>query len=120
MNVFDFVNSMSHSRDIELNEENEKDYNAFLINKAFSYYPDTLLYSAEINLYSVEKDMHFSYFINSIRPKKRFAPWVKKQDSDDLDAVMIYYDYSHQKASQVLPLLSKQQLDIIKSKIKKE
>lgn len=118
MTVFDFINSISYSRDVSLTEENEKEYNMFLINRAFSYHVDTLMYANEINQYNVDKDFHFSYFINSIKPKKRYSNWVKKQNSNDLDAVMKYYEYNHEKASQVLPLLSEQQLKTIKSVVK--
>ena len=43
--------------------------------------------------------------------------FINKQDTiKDLDYVKRYYDYSNEKAKQALKLLSKEQLNFIKSK----
>jgi hypothetical protein len=44
------------------------------------------------------------------------SKWAKKQDSD-IQLIMQYYSYSVDKAKQVLPLLSSEQLSIIKIKL---
>jgi hypothetical protein len=56
------------------------------------------------------------YLINNIRPKKRFAKWVKKLSEDDLEVVKSYYGYSDEKARQALSILSNDQLTLIKEK----
>ena len=56
------------------------------------------------------------YLINIIRPKKRFAKWVKKLSEDDLEVVKTYYGYNDEKARQALSILSDEQLILIKEK----
>lgn len=119
MNPFDFVNSVSHSKiDIMQSDLDEKEYAPYLVNKALSYHPDTILYANEMNTrHSIDNKLQYQYYLNIIRPKKRFAKWVKKTDSRELDYVKRYYNYSDEKAEQVLSLLSTQQLNIIKQRL---
>ena len=75
MNPFDFVNSINDSKkNLMVGTENdelaEKGYNPFLINKAFSYFIDTILYANEINQYShLDNKLQYEYYLNGI-PKK--------------------------------------------------
>ena len=56
------------------------------------------------------------YLINTIRPKKRFAKWLKKVSEDDLEVVKTYYGYNNDKARQALTILSDDQLIMIRRK----
>lgn len=123
MTPFDFVNAINSSKknDIMTGTENddlaEKAYVPFVVNRALSYFPDTLMYANAMNIHNIlDNKLQFHYHLNSIRPGKRFSKWVKKHDSD-LQLVMQYYSYSVDKAKQVLPLLSTEQLSIIKTKL---
>ena len=63
----------------------------------------------------LDKDIQFSFLINSIRPKKRFGgKWIKQQKLHDLENVKEYYGYSNEKAKQALQILSTEQLEKIK------
>jgi hypothetical protein len=64
----------------------------------------------------LDNKLQFHYLLNTIRPAKRFSKWVKKDDSD-LQLVMQFYGYGVDKAKQVLPLLSTEQLSIIRTKL---
>jgi hypothetical protein len=44
---------------------------------------------------------------------------VKKEELKNLDYVKHYYGYSNEKAKQVLPLLSKEQLTFIQEKLER-
>jgi hypothetical protein len=57
--------------------------------------------------------------INTVRPRKRFSKWFKQADNDDLDAIKEYYGYSNSKALQALSVLSKNELEIIKTTLNK-
>ena len=121
MNPFDYVNAINSSKQDLLKEpEAEKHYPAFMVNKALSYFPDTLLYANEMNRHHhLDGKLQFYFFLNSIRPAKRFAKWVKKQEDNDITAVMEYYGYNPQKAKSALSILSFEQLTIIKQKLEK-
>ena len=72
----------------------------------------------EMNKYSfLDKDMQYSFYLNTLRKKKRFSPWLRKDKVTDLQSVKQYYGYSNEKASQALKILSKQQLEFIKQRL---
>ena len=57
--------------------------------------------------------MKYDFFINSVKPRKRFSPWTRKDSIDYLDVVKEYYGYNDDKALQALRILTKNQLDKI-------
>ena len=61
--------------------------------------------------------MQYSFYLNTLRKKKRFSPWLRKDKVTDLQSVKQYYGYSNEKASQALKILSKQQLEFIKQRL---
>jgi len=104
----------------ENDELAEKSYTPYLINKALSYYPDTILYANEMNLHHhIDNKLQYYYLINSIRARKRFSKWAKKQDSDDLEVVKEYYGYSNEKAQQALSVLTNTQIQSMREKLQK-
>jgi len=121
MTPFDFVNAINKTKeDLLKDPTNEKLYQPFMVNKALSYFSDTALYANEMNLYrDLDHKLQFHFFLNSIRPTKRFAKWVKRQEDNDLSAVMEYYGYSTEKAQKALSVLSSDQITIIKQKLEK-
>ena len=122
---FDYINSISHTKkDLIKDSEDpvraEKDYNAYLVNKGLSYFIDTILFANEMNSHHhLDAKLQNDYLINTIRPKKRFAKWVKKLSEDDLELVKLYYGYNDEKARQALSILSDDQLTLIKKKQEK-
>jgi len=125
MKPFDFVNSASYSKEDLIRESYnpelaEKTYAPFLTNKAFSYHVDTIMYANEMNMRSaLENQLAFDYYLNSIRPQKRFAKWIKKDTSDNLEVVKEYYQYNYEKAEHALSLLSQEQLIELKKRLEK-
>ena len=121
MNPFDYTNSINYTKkDIMVDDIAEKGYNPFIINRALSYFPDTVLAANEMNKHShLDNRLQFDFFINIIRKKKRFSKLFKPEIVSDLDAVKKYYGYSNQKARQVLTLLSTEQLNELKNKVAK-
>jgi hypothetical protein len=76
------------------------------------------MYANEMNKFSsLDKKLQYDFFINIIRKKKRFSPWLKQEKIKDLEIVKSYYGYSNEKAKQALNILTKIQLDFIKSKL---
>jgi hypothetical protein len=65
------------------------------------------------------KKMQYDFYLNTLRKKNRFSPWVKKDKIKDLECIKQYYGYSNEKASQALKILNNTQLDFIKQKIEK-
>jgi len=115
-----WLNSINQTKQSIINEDSsaEKEYPPFIINRCFSGYIDTILYSNEMNLNShLDKKLQYDFYLNTIRSKKRFSPWMRKQQIEDLELVKSYYGYSNEKAKQSLIILNREQLKYIKSKL---
>ena len=116
---FDFANAINHSKEnLIVDEWSEKQYNPFIVNKSMSYGADTVIYANEMNSRPhLDKRLQFDFLINTVRPRKRYNKWLKAETVDVLATVQEYYGYSIEKARQVLPLLSADQLEQIKNKL---
>lgn len=121
MNVFDFVNSASYNKKDLLAQgtHSPSDYVPFIINKAFSYFIDTVHHANEINKYPfLDNDQQYYFYLYAIRQARRFSgKWAKAVEDTDLDAVKTYYKLNSQKAQAALSILSREQLDLIKKKV---
>ena len=114
-NPFDYITSISFSKEDMMEDElGEKEYNAFMVNRGLSYFPDTIMYANEMNLNAqVDKKLQYHYLINIIRPRKRFSKWAKRKDDVDLQIVMEYFGYNIDKAKSALSILSADSLEFI-------
>ena len=116
----DWLNSINFTKeDLTVDDPDAiKSYPAFIVNRCLSGHLDTVLYANEMNLNShLDNDMQYEFYLNSLRKRKRFSPWLKKDKIQDLDIVKQYYGYSNEKAFQALRILSKEQLDYIKQRL---
>jgi hypothetical protein len=116
----DWLNSINFSKKNLLEEDPSliKEYVPFVINKCLSGEIDTIMYVNEMNInHHLDKDIQYSFYLNSLRKRKRYSPWIYKDKIKDLDSVKSYYGYSNEKAKQALRVLTKEQLNFIKSKI---
>lgn len=120
-NPFDFVNAInSTKKDIMVDDLDEKSYNAFMVNRALSNFPDTVLLANEMNRYHhIDNRLQFDFLLNTVRKAKRFSKWAKQIEIADLDAVKEYYGYSNEKARSALSILSKENLNEIKTALYK-
>ena len=120
MELKDWLNSINFNKNnlIEEDPSTIKDYPPYIINRCLSGNLDCIMFVNEMNKYSfLDKDMQYSFYLNTLRKKKRFSPWLRKEKVTDLQSVKQYYGYSNEKASQALKILSKQQLDYIKQRL---
>lgn len=121
MNPFEYVNSINYTKkDIMEDDDAEKVYNPFMVNRSLSYFQDTILAANEMNrLHTTDKKLQYHFFINMIRKRKRFSKWYKPEVENDIEVVKEYYGYSNEKARQALALLSSTQLNELKEKVSK-
>ena len=116
MNPFELINSISNTKKDIL--ENEKDYNAFMVNRGLSYFPDTVIYANEMNkFHHLDSRLQYQFLINTIRKRNRFSKWNKSIESENINTIKKYYNYSNEKARDVLPLLSNENLNTIRGRI---
>jgi hypothetical protein len=118
----DWIDSLSFNKN-NLTEEDPtiiKDYPPYIINRCLSGHIDCIMFANEMNMkHYLPKDMQYSFYLNSLRKKKRFSPWIRKDKVKDLECVKQYYGYSNEKASQALKILNKEQLEFIKKRLEK-
>ena len=115
----DWLNSINLTKEDITREDPQliKKYAPFIINKCMSAHLDCIMFANEMNLRpQLDSDMQYSFYLNSVRKRKRFSPWLRKDEIKDLDSVKRYYGYSNEKAKQALRILTKEQLNFIKSK----
>jgi hypothetical protein len=115
----DWLNSINFTKENLLEDDPSlvKEYAPYIINRCLSGHIDCILFANELNMnHHLDKDMQYSFYLNSLRKKKRFSPWIRKDTIKDLDYVRNYYGYSNEKAQQALKILTKEQLNFIKSK----
>ena len=114
-----WLNSINQSKKNLIDEDPslEKEYSPYIVNRIYSGHLDSIMFANEMNMnHSLPKKMQYDFFINILRVKKRFSPWLRKDEIKDLDYVKRYYGYSNEKAKQALKILTKKQLNFIKSK----
>ena len=125
MNPFEFVNSINDTKkDLMTGTENdrlaEKGYEPFMTNRALSYHQDTVGLANEMNMrWETDKKLQYHFLLNSVRRKKRFAKWHKKDHDGDVALVMEYYGYSESKARQALTILTDHDIEELRKRMNK-
>ena len=115
----DIIPSILHNKKNVLDDE--KDYHAFVVNRALSFHYDCVLQANEMNKNpGLSGNMQYQYLLNTVRGYKRpFRKWEKRETIDDLDAIKEYYNYSDEKAREALVLLNATQIETIRKAIDK-
>lgn len=115
--IFQLVNSINFEKVnlIDKDQNYEKEYTPFIVNRMLSNFSDTVIFANEMNLYpELPKKLQYDFLMNVVRTRKRFKKNHKKSKIDYLDAVKKYYNYGHNEALAILPLLSVEKLEFIK------
>ena len=114
----DWLNSINHTKENLIADDPSaiSSYPPYIVNRCLSGTVDTILFANEMNLNAhLDKDMQYSFFLYTLRKRKRFSPWLKKEQVDDLDLVKKHYGYSNEKAKVALTLLTKTQIEKIRN-----
>ena len=119
----DYLNAINHTKERLLDSEDEqweKKYAPFIVNKCVAPFPDTLMLVNEINqLHHLDKKLQFDFLLNSLRTRKRYTPWMKAKKLKNLEYVKEYYGYNNEKAKSALDILSNEQVKTIKDSLNK-
>ena len=118
----DYLYSINQSKKNILDDDPDaaRKYPAYVVNRCLSSFTDTVLYANEMNKNShLPSKMQYDFLLNSVKPRKRFSPWARKDSIDYLDVVKEYYGYNDDKALQALRILTKDQLDKISYLLRK-
>lgn len=118
MTVWDFLNAINWDKknlftETDSPEAVNKMYNMFIVNRALSYSADTVFYAAELNSkglkeFGLSNRMHFEFLLHTIPKKKRFNKWGKIEKDDLTELIMEEYNYSYEKARDIIPFLDEE------------
>jgi len=110
---FAFVEAVSNSKEdiIREGDATEKDYNAFVINRSLSYFPDSIFDAQEMNReYFLDPIMQFDYLRLSLRKRKRISSWFKKINSEDIEMISQAFNMNINKSREAIRALSEEEL----------
>ena len=120
---FDYTKAINQSKERLMDSPDEmweKKYSPFIVNKALYAFPDIILLVNEMNLnHHLDAKLQFDFLLNSIRPRKRYAPWLKTSKINNLELVKEYFGYNDQKAKNALDLLTDDDIENIRIKLNK-
>ena len=119
MELKDWLNSINFTKENLIDDPAVvKDYPPYIINRCLSGHLDCVLFANEMNRYpNLDKDMQYSFYLNTLRKKKRFSPWLRKEKVTDLEIIKQYYGYSNEKESNALKILTPEQINYIKQRL---
>ena len=119
----EYLNSINHRKDNLMDTEDEmweKKYPSFIVNKCLAPFTDTIMLVNEMNVHNhLDHKLQFDFFLNSIRSRKRYTPWMKASKKTNLEYVKEYYGYSNEKAKSALNVLDDDQIKTIKNSLSK-
>jgi len=122
---FEFIKAASQSKkdligDDDHPEMAEKQYTAFIVNRGFSYFEDTILHANEMNQRAhLFGRAQFDYYRGALRTRNRFSKWHKAEKNSDLDAIQEVYQCSRTIAKMYLKALSSDQMKEVHLKLAK-
>ena len=122
---FEFIKAASQSKqdligDDEYPEMAEKQYNAYIVNRGFTYFEDTILHANEMNQRAHLFDRaQFDYYRGALRTRNRFSKWHKAEKNTDLDAIQEVYQCSRNIAKMYLKALTSDQIQEVHTKLAK-
>jgi hypothetical protein len=117
MKLNDFLSSINHNKTplLDKDEAASRLYPPFVVNRCLSYFADTIFHANEMNCAPwLDNKSQFDFHRISIRKKKRFSPWIKKESEENVDIVRSVYGYTESKAREVLNILGPKDLDKLK------
>ena len=120
MELKEWLNSINITKNNLIDEEPdlEKQYPSYIVNRCMSGHIDAILLANEMNKRpNLPKKLQYDFFLNSIRKRKRYSPWLRKEQIENLELVKRYYGYSNEKAKQVLNILTREQFSFIRDRL---
>ena len=111
--IGDYLRAINTSKENFMRTGNDpKDitgYPSFFVRQLLSYHQDAILIANEINLtqaHGLDNQLQFEYLLAALPKKNRFAKKIKAEKPENLELIKRYYNYSDEKAMEVIGLLT--------------
>lgn len=111
--IFDTIKAVSSTRPLTFQDlvQDNLPYDAFMVNRAFSLTEDTVLAAALMNERPhLDKEMQATFYIHTLRPRRRFEKWPKSLDDATAKIVAQYYGMSVREAKLSATLHTKEEI----------
>ena len=119
----EYLKAINQSKENLMDSEDEmweKKYPAFIVNKCLAPFSDTVMLVNEMNRnHHLDNRLQFDFFLNTVRLRKRYAPWMKANKVKNLEYVKEYYGYGNEKAKSALNILNDENIKTIKNSLDK-
>ena len=119
----EYLNSINYEKNNLMDSGDitwEKKYPAYVVNKCLAPFNDTVMLVNEMNRnHHLDKKLQYDFLLNSLRTRRRFAPWMRSSKSKNLEYVKEYYGYNNEKGKSALNILNDEQIKQIKEKLNK-
>ena len=116
----DWLNSINFTKQNLIEEDPDaiSKYPPYIVNRCLSGHLDCIMFANEMNQFpNLDKDLQYSFYLNTLRKKRRFSPWLRKDKVTHLEIVKQYYGYSNEKESNALKILTPEQINFIKQRL---
>ena len=109
---FQIVKNLSFEKEYKILDGVERrDYVPFLVNRAFSHFPDSVLQANAMNLRShLDVQSQFDYYFHALRSRKRYVSWPKKSNPQIIGRIMEAYHCSAREAKMYADVLTESEL----------
>lgn len=120
MTPFDFL-KLIHNKSVkwgDFNEDEQKAYNTFIINKALSFNHNYLDIVNKIQHYTPTSKESFKYLQSMTGDKFKYNKWIKgsktiKFNPDLIETISVYLECSRKHAEEYLGILEKKEIKIM-------
>ena len=122
MSPFDYLNSINMTKkNLMVDEQSEKDYVPFIVNRGLGYFQDTVLLANEMNVNcsNLDHKMQYDFLKGTVKKKRRFSKWLKEDNDEKVDIICQAYGFSRSNAKSVVTLFDNTQIELLKKRLDK-
>lgn len=117
LGLFDVLDTISSTgNDVSDDEEFNKAYVTFQINRGLAQHNDTIMFAQEMNKNPhLDKYLQYKFLLHGVPKRKRFGKWAKKTNNEETTVlnVMDYFEVNEEKAEKYLLILTPEQIKVI-------
>ena len=107
-------------KNLMVDEQSEKDYVPFIVNRGLGYFQDTVLLANEMNVNChIDSKLQYDFLKGTVSKRKRFSKWLKADDDEKIDLICKYFGYSRSVGKSVVTLFDNTQIELLKKRLDK-
>jgi hypothetical protein len=118
MTPFEFIRSINEKKRVKDTDLIDREYYSFIVNMGLSLFPDTIFYANQMNINPhLSNRKQYDFFFYSIKKRKRFKKWPKKNNinGENIRLISSTYKYNVSRSKEILKLLSDDDIENLKN-----